>query len=218
MVFGDLLVALPVTPPCYNTQTSSWLILKALLHVSPGSVADMFEDALTARLFVHTNPVTCINFDVRLVSRSLTHALVSSLRTTVDAFSNHCITTLLESVIKPNLQWSAGRTAAATRKAALAILLTLLKSDGEVSYNRCENTKIYVQNFPQMFPLLQTCLEDFDTSMRELAMSGLVCLLELLPRGSLDQRDAHALYPGIIKRLDDSINAVRRDALRSLVG
>mmetsp|Transcript_16666 Transcript_16666/g.50299 ORF Transcript_16666/g.50299 Transcript_16666/m.50299 type:complete len:137 (+) Transcript_16666:2512-2922(+) len=103
-------------------------------------------------------------------------------------------------------------------KAALAILLTLLKSDGEVSYNRCENTKIYVQNFPQMFPLLQTCLEDFDTSMRELAMSGLVCLLELLPRGSLDQRDAHALYPGIIKRLDDSINAVRRDACRAFIG
>lgn len=108
--------------------------------------------------------------------------------------------------------WSAGRTAAATRKAALAILLALIGNNEDLTNL---NARIYIENFYQLYPLLQSCLEDYDTSMRELAVSGLISLLNIIPHESLDAHATNMLYPAIIKRLDDSVDSIRLAACRA---
>lgn len=66
VLFADLLISLPVTPPCYDLASSSWLLVRAILSAAPEAAASMFEHSLRAILLVHANPSTCSDADTRL--------------------------------------------------------------------------------------------------------------------------------------------------------
>lgn len=113
-------------------------------------------------------------------------------------------------------------------KAALAVLHALLQPENSQKY---QDPCAFVESAQGLYPVLRSCLEDFDTSLRELSIrsvklpmhvftricSCLTYLFKMFPKNALHEHVTHEIYPAIVQRLDDSIDNIRLTACRAFV-
>ncbi|XP_037113036.1 dynein assembly factor 5, axonemal-like isoform X1 [Syngnathus acus] len=111
-------------------------------------------------------------------------------------------------VLLPNLVWRAGRTAGALRTAALSCLLALLQGGGVTSQQLLRAEE-------QLVPQVLSSLDEDSPMGRLLACRSLCAVLGLVG-SSLGQEALNKIYPELLKRLDDSSEDVRGEALRAL--
>jgi len=136
------------------------------------------------------------------------HAVTDSY---VDAALAAAAGRLVQEALLPNIVWRLGGVASTIRKVSVACLYSLarrgLLRPAALSAVRGE-----------LLPVLQGALSDDDAGTRMLATQAMACLLRL-QAGRLDGDAVRALYVELLKRLDDSSDAVRVaacDCLRDL--
>ncbi|XP_007941344.1 dynein axonemal assembly factor 5 [Orycteropus afer afer] len=116
--------------------------------------------------------------------------------------------TLVTDILVPNLQWHAGRTAAAIRTAAVSCIWALVSS-GTLS-----DKQILEVQGPLMPQLVTTLEEDSQTSR---LVSCRIINLFLQTSGDTNEPDGLLkIYPELLKRLDDVSNEVRVAAASTL--
>jgi len=103
--------------------------------------------------------------------------------------------------ITPNLIWRVGRVEATVRKVALAACYAMLKA-GAVRVDTLYKVA------PELVPLIVSHLDDHDTSPRHIGCLCLTVIFERL-KGAFGDQAIHEMYPKLLKRLDDSSDAVR---------
>ncbi|XP_040122774.1 dynein assembly factor 5, axonemal [Oryx dammah] len=117
--------------------------------------------------------------------------------------------TLVQDIFVPNLQWHAGRTAAAIRTAAVSCLWALVSSgvlsDGQIQ--AMQGT---------LMPQILTTLEE-DSQMTRLVSCRLINLFLKTSNGVIDPDKFIRIYPELLKRLDDVSDDVRLAATSALV-
>ncbi|CAM9917985.1 unnamed protein product [Discosporangium mesarthrocarpum] len=108
------------------------------------------------------------------VLASYTHFTTKSQsQVTEDALRSHCPYILLECIM-PNGVWRAGVVASTVRKVAMVTLYTALR-EGKVGVPTLYATA------EQMLPVLQTNLEDYDASTRQMTCLSLQLILSMIP-------------------------------------
>ena len=122
--------------------------------------------------------------------------------------SSSAVAALFERCVRPNLVWRVGRVAATIRKVASSCLYRML----------CERLPApgwLLLRFDELAPSVLTALDDGDAATRRLAAGILSELFGLLP-GKLGDEAVRTMYPDLLKRLDDSNDAVRVAACAAL--
>ncbi|CAM4339129.1 unnamed protein product [Leuciscus chuanchicus] len=115
---------------------------------------------------------------------------------------------VLQDLLLPNLVWRSGRSAAAVRTAALSCLLAVLHgaafpAERIVSVEETLSTQLI------------SALEEDSKLARLLACRSLHSLLKLTTQ-QLSTDSLNKIYPELLKRVDDSSEDVRLEALKSL--
>ncbi|KAK7175263.1 hypothetical protein R3I93_002230 [Phoxinus phoxinus] len=115
---------------------------------------------------------------------------------------------VLQDLLLPNLVWRSGRSAAAVRTAALSCLLAVLHgaafpAERIVSVEETLSTQLI------------SALEEDSKLARLLACRSLHALLKLTTQ-QLSTDSLNKIYPELLKRVDDSSEDVRLEALKSL--
>uniref|UniRef100_A0A8I3WJY9 Dynein axonemal assembly factor 5 n=1 Tax=Callithrix jacchus TaxID=9483 RepID=A0A8I3WJY9_CALJA len=111
-------------------------------------------------------------------------------------------------ILAPNLQWHAGRTAAAIRTAAVSCLWVL--TSGEVLSAK------QIQDVQEtLMPQVLTTLEEDSQMTRLISCRIINTFLKTL--GSMIDLDKLKIYPELLKHLDDVSNDVRMAAASTLV-
>lgn len=108
---------------------------------------------------------------------------------------------LLQHALLPNAVWRVGLVAATIRKVAIACMVSL----GRLSLLPQHALQ---PAFAEALPTLKSCLADDDATTRHLTCLALQHMLAVLHR-CLDYEMVRQLYPELLKRLDDSNDAVR---------
>ncbi|XP_065109082.1 dynein axonemal assembly factor 5 [Paramisgurnus dabryanus] len=121
---------------------------------------------------------------------------------------SECVKTVLQDLLLPNLVWRSGRSAAAVRTAALSCLLALLHgatfpAEQVLSVEETLRTQLI------------SALEEDSKLARLLACRSLHSLLKITAH-QLNTDSLNKIYPELLKRVDDSSEDVRVEALRSL--
>ncbi|KAF0882892.1 DAAF5 factor, partial [Crocuta crocuta] len=146
---------------------------------------------------------------LRLFS-SLSQLLLSAQQT-VDSQGHfhHYLDTVTKDILVPNLQWHAGRTAAAIRTAAVSCLWALISSDilTEEQIRKVQET---------LMPQILTSLEE-DSQMTRLISCRIMTTFLKTSGGAADPDKLIGIYPELLKRLDDVSHEVRLAAASSLV-
>ncbi|XP_061892704.1 dynein axonemal assembly factor 5-like [Entelurus aequoreus] len=114
----------------------------------------------------------------------------------------------LVDILLPNLVWRAGRCATAQRTAALSCLLALLHG-GSIPPQQLLSVE------DKLCPQVLSALDEDSQMGRLLACRSLSSMLRLVG-SSLHQDVLNNIYPEVLKRLDDSSEDVRREALKAL--
>lgn len=166
-------------------------LLSALIRTAPAACRSRFEDVfsrLVLPLCDSSQPV-----EKRIAGIALLHAIVvGGPVADPDA--------VVGAAVAPNLVWQSGRAALVARKAALAVLHALLSNNDDCG---SDNNTVLVE----LLPSLRTCLDDYDSSSRELALADLALVFRKLK--SLDRDSINDTYPALLKRLDDSSDTIR---------
>ncbi|PAA69588.1 hypothetical protein BOX15_Mlig023719g1 [Macrostomum lignano] len=117
---------------------------------------------------------------------------------------------IIGQLILPNCRWRAGRTAEAIRRVAVACLWTLLsaQSTTDSDSTMSESLKPVLD---ELLTALGSLMEDDSQETRHLASR---CLGKVLATSgpAMDADKVHQFYPSLVKRLDDSSDAVRLSA------
>uniref|UniRef100_A0A1I8JA28 TOG domain-containing protein n=1 Tax=Macrostomum lignano TaxID=282301 RepID=A0A1I8JA28_9PLAT len=117
---------------------------------------------------------------------------------------------IIGQLILPNCRWRAGRTAEAIRRVAVACLWTLLsaQSTTDSDSTMSESLKPVLD---ELLTALGSLMEDDSQETRHLASR---CLGKVLATSgpTMDADKVHQFYPSLVKRLDDSSDAVRLSA------
>ena len=108
---------------------------------------------------------------------------------------------IFSQALTPNLVWRVGRVEATVRKVALAACYAMLKA-GAVRVDSLYKVA------PELVPLITSHLDDHDTSPRHIGCLCLTVIFERL-KGAFGDQAIHEMYPKLLKRLDDSSDAVR---------
>uniref|UniRef100_A0A3Q1FGH6 Dynein axonemal assembly factor 5 n=1 Tax=Acanthochromis polyacanthus TaxID=80966 RepID=A0A3Q1FGH6_9TELE len=111
-------------------------------------------------------------------------------------------------VLLPNLVWHAGRTAAAVRTAVLSCVLALL-------HGQAITPAQLLGLEEKLRPQLLSALDEDSQMSRLFACRSLSAILRLIGT-SLHQETLNKIYPELLKRLDDSSEEVRGEALQAL--
>ncbi|XP_072549719.1 dynein axonemal assembly factor 5-like [Salminus brasiliensis] len=114
----------------------------------------------------------------------------------------------LQALLLPNLVWRAGRTAAAVRTSALSCLLALLQG-GAISKEQVLSVE------PKLIADLISALEEDSQLSRLLASRSLETLMSITAH-CLSPDTCNKIYPELLKRVDDSSDEVRAEALKAL--
>ncbi|KAF6280593.1 dynein axonemal assembly factor 5 [Rhinolophus ferrumequinum] len=117
--------------------------------------------------------------------------------------------TVIKDILVPNLQWHAGRTAAAIRTAAVSCLWALLSSEV------LSATQIQDVQQTLMAPVLTALEEDSQTT--RLTSCRIISVFLKTSGGATDPDKFIKIYPELLKRLDDVSNDVRLAAASALV-
>jgi len=127
---------------------------------------------------------------------------------TVDELLADSAGQLVQQALLPNAVWRVGLVASTIRKVACACVLSLgqrallpLHAVGPV--------------FGELAPVLASALGDDDATTRHVACLAFAGILATL-RGTLDGEAVRRLYPELLKRLDDSNDAVRASGCRAI--
>uniref|UniRef100_A0A672RML2 Dynein assembly factor 5, axonemal-like n=1 Tax=Sinocyclocheilus grahami TaxID=75366 RepID=A0A672RML2_SINGR len=109
---------------------------------------------------------------------------------------------VMQDLLLPNLVWRSGRSAAAVRSAALSCLLAVLHG-------------VVLSVEETLSTQLISALEEDSKLARLLACRSLHSLLKLTTQ-QLNADSLNKIYPELLKRVDDSSEDVRVEALKSL--
>ncbi|KAB0403439.1 hypothetical protein E2I00_001888 [Balaenoptera physalus] len=148
---------------------------------------------------------------MRLKLFSTLTGLLLGARETVDSqgqFHGY-LDTLIKDIFVPNLQWHAGRTAAAIRTAAVSCLWALVSS-GVLSDEQIQEVQ------EMLMPQILTTLEE-DSQMTRLISCRIINVFLKTSDGVIDPDKFIKIYPELLKRLDDVSNEVRLAATSTLV-
>ncbi|XP_051572225.1 dynein axonemal assembly factor 5-like [Myxocyprinus asiaticus] len=115
---------------------------------------------------------------------------------------------VLQDLLLPNLVWRSGRSAAAVRTAALSCLLALL-------HGATFPAEQVLSVESTLSSQLICALEEDSRLARLLACRSLNSLLKLTAQ-QLNSDSLNKIYPELLKRVDDSSEEVRVEALKSL--
>ncbi|XP_042777133.1 dynein axonemal assembly factor 5 [Panthera leo] len=146
---------------------------------------------------------------LRLFS-SLSRVLLSA-KQTVDSQGHfhHYLDTVTKDILVPNLQWHAGKTAAAIRTAAVSCLWALISSEvlSDEQIRKVQET---------LMPQILTSLEE-DSQMTRLISCQIINTFLKTSGGVADADKLIKVYPELLKRLDDVSHEVRLAATSTLV-
>ncbi|KAK9808847.1 hypothetical protein WJX72_004932 [[Myrmecia] bisecta] len=113
--------------------------------------------------------------------------------------------TLLTQLLVPTLVWRAGKSAAAVRFAAITAVATLLRR----RLVSGEQLQLLANREGQLLAvILQSMEEEYYADTRLMACHAMLHLVTLLGAEMTDEQ-RRAIYPELLKRLDDSSNTVR---------
>ncbi|XP_059534686.1 LOW QUALITY PROTEIN: dynein axonemal assembly factor 5-like [Myotis daubentonii] len=145
---------------------------------------------------------------LRLLS-VLSRALLSA-KETVDSQGqlHRYLDTVVTDILVPNLQWRAGRTAAAIRTAAVSCLWALISSE-VLSATQVEDVR------ETLLPPVLTALEE-DSQMTRLTCCRIVSAFFKSSGGASEPDKFIKIYPELLKRLDDVSTEVRLAAASAL--
>ena len=100
-------------------------------------------------------------------------------------------------ILMPSIQWRAGKPNCSVRKAAIVCTIKL------VEQQLIDEEKLY-ENFSSLFRLLKSSMEDdWDNDMR-FASVVLMKHILLFIQAQFGSDDYQAIYPELLKRLDDA--------------
>lgn len=136
-------------------------------------------------------------------AHSVSHELVDAI------LGDGLAARLVLEVLLPNMVWRVGLVASTVRKAAVACLLSLVQ-------RRLLPLPILEPIAAQhLLPSLTGAASDDDVTTRLMCVSAIACILKEL-KGTLDYDAVRAVYPELLKRLDDANDAVRAAACTAL--
>ncbi|XP_036169739.1 dynein assembly factor 5, axonemal isoform X5 [Myotis myotis] len=146
---------------------------------------------------------------LRLLS-VLSRALLSA-KETVDSQGqlHRYLDTVVTDILVPNLQWRAGRTAAAIRTAAVSCLWALISSEVLSATQQVEDVR------ETLLPPVLTALEE-DSQMTRLTSCRIVSAFLKSSGGASEPDKFIKIYPELLKRLDDVSTEVRLAAASAL--
>ena len=207
----------------WKESDAAFLAFTALLRTVQGATVSSNFD-LVAPFFIHHMPSTEISKEGEPEEYSLRITLMSLLQSILSDSSFHSPaqipgskigpTDFLLSLVLPNLVWRAGGLASALRKLSVATVFSLLC--------HMKGVEIHSDILAQLIPVLHSCLEDTESSTRELAC---VCLSLTLEKSSSvmiqkiwesDARILDTLQPSLLSLLDDNHSPTRLAACRAL--
>ncbi|XP_035389658.1 dynein assembly factor 5, axonemal [Electrophorus electricus] len=148
--------------------------------------------------------------EVHLAIFTMLSKLLLNSRGTLDSHGRfqEYVEVFLQELLLPHLVWRAGRTAAAVRTAALSCVLALLQG-GAVSSEQA------LREGAELSARLLSALEEESQLSRVFACRALHSLINLT--AAFLQPDAlNKIYPELLKRIDDSSEEVRIEALKAL--
>ena len=117
---------------------------------------------------------------------------------------------VLAAMLLPNLVWRAGRVAEQVRLAAMLCVSRLLPR-GLVSPTQLHGM------IESGLPVLLSCLDDDNAETRGLSCETIGQVLRQLGAARLTEANTRALYPELLKRLDDASDSVRLKVCAPLV-
>jgi hypothetical protein len=118
---------------------------------------------------------------------------------------------LVKEALLPNIIWRAGGVSSTIRKVSVACFFSMCRR-GLLSSSSLREI------LPEVLPILKGCLSDDDPATRLLCTQSISCVLRVL-KNRFDGESLRLLYVELLKRLDDSNDAVRIaacDCLRDL--
>ncbi|KAJ8346050.1 hypothetical protein SKAU_G00302430 [Synaphobranchus kaupii] len=148
--------------------------------------------------------------EMRLQLFTLLSKLLLDAPNTLDSQGKFCdhLEVFLKELLLPNLEWQAGRTAAAIRTTALTCLYALLQG-GAIAAQQLLGVQA------QLTPRVLAALDEDSQTSRLLACRSLLTLLRLIGP-DLHPDSLNTIYPELLKRADDSSKEVRMAALCAL--
>ncbi|KAM3826520.1 dynein axonemal assembly factor 5 [Vipera latastei] len=186
---------------CYSPEL---LQLDVIATQSGPAIADVLKDFIS---ILKTCLQTSRDPRMRLKLFSILSELLQNPGKTVNSegqFGNY-LEIVIKDILSPNLQWQAGRTAAAIRTTAVACLWALIYSK-LLSAEELQNVR------DALMPQIMATLEE-DSKMTRLMSCRIV-------RTFLDnckkQPELNKIYPELLKRLDDVSHDVRLAAADAL--
>ncbi|XP_061455963.1 dynein axonemal assembly factor 5 [Rhineura floridana] len=145
---------------------------------------------------------------MRLKLFSTLSQLLQKPNETVNSQGHFCnyLEIVIKDILAPNLQWQAGRTAAAIRTTAVSCLWALI-------YSELLSPEEMLKVEDVLLPKIIGTLEE-DSKMTRLMSCRIICIFL---HGCVKQFELSKIYPELLKRLDDSSHEVRLAAANALV-
>ena len=128
--------------------------------------------------------------------------------TVVDSLIADSSGMLLQQSLIPNSVWRVGLVASTIRKVSCACMLSLAQRSLLPLHS-------LQPVFSELLPVMKSNLADDDATTRHVSCMALGLMLTVLRR-SLDGETVRLLYPEVLKRLDDSNDAVRSSACSAI--
>ncbi|XP_017311966.1 dynein axonemal assembly factor 5 isoform X2 [Ictalurus punctatus] len=148
--------------------------------------------------------------EMRLHIFTMLSKLLLNSSNTLDSQGNFYkyLEVFLQELLLPNLVWHAGRTAAAVRTSALSCLLAMLQG-GTLSKEQVLNMEAEFSAY------LISALEEDSQLSRLLACRSISSFITVTEQ-CLNPDTLNKIYPVLLKRIDDSSQEVRAEALKAL--
>jgi len=181
-------------------------VLDTLVKKSGMAIGDHLEDLCRVLQF-QGNPQEA-NVTARMDILGIVHFLCHS-----EELEDHvrCVGALLvEDILVPNSTWKSGSANGKIRKGALVCLNSLLK-------RRLLQPSELQEALSSLMPILKSSLDDsWSPDNRLIAVYGVTEILKLL-RGVVTGDELREIYPELLKRLDDSNDAIREEVCKTFI-
>ena len=221
------IVATAETEFPWKESDASFQSMRALLRAVNGSTISSNFDVV-APFFMHHISNSDIAQDEEAEEYSLRITMMSLLQSILADKTFHSAgcspstkiapSRIILSLTLPHLAWRPGGLASALRKIGIATVYSLLSNLEGVS----ETSVLQTDTLTRLIPILHSCLEDTESSTRELSCVSLSMVLEQASSEVIRKilktnlRVIDTLEPSLLNLLDDSHNPVRLAACRTL--
>lgn len=188
----------------WNKNTPERFIFDMLVRRSYTAVVDYWETIL---MIISANTECEKDYELRMDMLALVEhfLLQKDLHSTIVFYSE----VILKMILIPSIQWRAGKPNCSVRKAAIVCSIKL------VEQQLIEEDKLY-ENFGALFKLLKNSMEDdWDNDMRFASVVLLKHTLLYVQANFVDD-DYKAVYPELLKRLDDAQDGIRIETCKVL--